>query len=43
MEAFLRPRTLFGTKFEDYLNEYKVATPNVTEDSGAWNPLFNYD
>ena len=43
MEAFLRPRTLFGTKFEDYLNEYKVATPKVTEDSGAWNPLFNYD
>lgn len=42
MDIFLRPRTLFGTKFEDYLNEHKSPTPEVDSNS-PWNPSFNYD
>ncbi|SCI44756.1 Conserved phage C-terminus (Phg_2220_C) [uncultured Clostridium sp.] len=43
MDIFLRPRTLFGTKFEDYLNEYKSPTPEVDSNNSPWNPSFNYD
>jgi hypothetical protein len=32
MSAYLRPETLFGTKFEGYLNEKIVENNNQTRD-----------
>lgn len=37
MSAFLRPETLFGTKFESYLNEQVAIDVNVWEDEEAIN------
>ena len=38
MVAYLRPTTLFASKFEDYLNEKEVYIPEAPEDmkGGIW-------
>lgn len=38
MEKYLRPETLFGTKFEGYLNAAPAATVKKSEDSEEEQP-----
>jgi uncharacterized phage protein (TIGR02220 family) len=45
MAAYLRPETLFGPKFEGYLNESESTTspPNWMKEIRAGDPSFNAD
>lgn len=40
MSKFIRPETLFGTKFESYLNETHVERKFSTPDHSAYDPTF---
>lgn len=43
MSKFIRPETLFGTKFESYLNETHVERKFSTPDHSAYDPTFGKD
>ncbi|WP_312085166.1 conserved phage C-terminal domain-containing protein [Exiguobacterium sp.] len=40
MSKFIRPETLFGTKFESYLNETHVVRTSATPDHSQYDPSF---
>lgn len=40
MSKFIRPETLFGTKFESYLNESHVVRTSATPDHSQYDPSF---
>ena len=43
MRKYLRPETLFGTKFEAYLNESIQSTPKEKVHQNASYSSFNFD